>query len=72
MRALAISTAERWPALPDLPTVNEAGHDPAFKAKVAATGAVTVGGTVDEARRFVKDEAVRWREVVLKSGAKAD
>ena len=106
LRALAISTSERWPALPDLPTISEAGlpgyaaiswqmvaaptgtprpildrmaaaitkaaHDPAFKARVAETGAATAGGTVDEARRFVKEEAVKWREVVLKSGAKAD
>ena len=106
VRALAISTAERWPALPDLPTIAEAGlpgyaaiswqmvaapagtprpiidrmaaaitksaHDPAFKARVAETGAATAGGTVDEARAFVKQEAVKWREVVLKSGAKAD
>ena len=106
VRALAISTAERWPALPDLPTIAEAGlpgyaaiswqmvaapagtprpiidrlsaavtkasADPAFKAKVAETGAATAGGTVDEARAFVKAEAVKWREVVLKSGAKAD
>jgi tripartite-type tricarboxylate transporter receptor subunit TctC len=106
LRALAISTATRWPALPDLPTISEAGlpgyaaiswqmvaaptgtprpildrmaatitkaaNDPAFKAKVAETGAATAGGTVDEARRFVKEEAVKWREVVIKSGAKAD
>ncbi len=106
LRALAISTSERWPALPDLPTISEAGlpgyaaiswqmvaaptgtprpildrmaaaitkaaHDPAFKARVAETGAATAGGTVDEARAFVKEEAVKWREVVLKSGAKAD
>jgi tripartite-type tricarboxylate transporter receptor subunit TctC len=106
LRALAISTAERWPALPDLPTIAEAGlpgyaaiswqmvaaptgtprpiidrmaaavtkaaADPAFKAKVAETGAATAGGTVDEARAFVKAEAVKWREVVIKSGAKAD
>lgn len=106
LRALAISTAQRWPALPDLPTISEAGlpgyaaiswqmvaaptgtprpildrmaaaitkaaQDKAFKAKVAATGAATAGGTVDEARAFVKEEAVKWREVVLQSGAKAD
>ena len=106
MRALAISTAERWPALPDLPTIAEAGlpgyaaiswqmvaaptgtsrsildrmagavtraaTDPAFKARIAETGAAAAGGTVDEARAFVKAEAVKWREVVLKSGAKAD
>ena len=106
MRALAISTAHRWPALPDLPTIAEAGlpgyaaiswqmvaaptgtprpiidhmaaaitrasADPAFKAKVAEIGAATAGGTVDQARAFVKEEAVKWREVVLVSGAKAD
>jgi tripartite-type tricarboxylate transporter receptor subunit TctC len=106
LRALAISTAQRWPALPDLPTISEAAlpgyaaiswqmvaaptgtprpildrmaaaitkaaHDKAFKARVAETGAETAGGTVDEARAFVKEEAVKWREVVLKSGAKAD
>jgi len=106
LRALAISTAQRWPALPDLPTISEAAlpgyaaiswqmvaapagtprpildrmaaaitkaaHDPAFKARVAETSAATAGGTVDEARAFVKEEAVKWREVVLKSGAKAD
>lgn len=106
VRALAISTAHRWPALPDLPTIAEAGlpgyaaiswqmvaaptgtprpiidhmaaaitrasADPAFKAKVAEIGAATAGGTVDQARAFVKEEAVKWREVVLVSGAKAD
>jgi len=106
VRALAISTAQRWPALPDLPTIAEAGlpgyaaiswqmvavpagtprpiidrmaaaitsaaADPAFKAKVAEAGAATAGGTVDEARAFVKEEAVKWREVVIRSGAKAD
>ena len=106
VRELAISTAQRWPALPDLPTIAEAGlpgyaaiswqmvaaptgtprpiidrmaaviskasADPAFKAKVAETGAATAGGTVDEARAFVKEEAVKWREVVIRSGAKAD
>ena len=29
-------------------------------------------GGGDEARAFVKEETVKWREVVLKSGAKAD
>ena len=46
--------------------------DPAFRARVAEAGAESAGGTVDEARAFVKEETVKWREVVLKSGAKAD
>ncbi len=53
-------------------TVTRLAHDPAFRARVAEVGAETAGGTVDEARAFVKQETVKWREVVLKSGAKAD
>ena len=106
LRALAISTAARSPALPDLPTLAEAGVtgyaasswqmvaapagtppailekmaatidkvliDPAFRARIAEIGAEPAGSTVAEARAFVKSEAVKWREVVLKSGAKAE
>jgi hypothetical protein len=39
---------------------------------VADAGAEAAGSTVDDARAFVKQETVKWREVVLKSGAKAD
>jgi len=106
LRALAISTATRSPALPDLPTIAEAGlpgyaavswqmvaaptgtppaildrmsaaikkisTEPAFRARIAEIGAEAVGTTVEESRNFVKQETVKWREVVLKSGAKAD
>jgi len=106
LRALAISTATRSPALPDLPTIAEAGlpgyaavswqmvaaptgtppvildrmsasikkisTEPAFRARIAEIGAEAVGTTVEESRSFVKLETVKWREVVLKSGAKAD
>ena len=106
LRALAISTATRSPALPDLPTLAEAGvtgyaasswqmvaapagtpptvlekmaatidrilTDPAFRARIAEIGAEPAGSTVAEARAFVKTEAVKWREVVLRSGAKAE
>jgi tripartite-type tricarboxylate transporter receptor subunit TctC len=106
LRALAISTATRSPALPDLPTLAEAGvtgyaasswqmvaapagtppavlekmaatidkilTDPAFRARIAEIGAEPAGSTVAEARAFVKTEAAKWREVVLRSGAKAE
>ena len=52
--------------------ITKVSVDPAFRAKIAAVGAEAVGSTVDEARAFVKQETVKWREVVLKSGAKAD
>jgi tripartite-type tricarboxylate transporter receptor subunit TctC len=53
-------------------TISKLTNDPAFRARVADAGAEPAGGTVDEARAFVQQETVKWREVVLKSGAKAD
>jgi tripartite-type tricarboxylate transporter receptor subunit TctC len=53
-------------------TISKLTNDPAFRARVADAGAEPTGSTVDEARTFVKQETVKWREVVLKSGAKAD
>ena len=53
-------------------TISKLTADPAFRTRVIDAGAEPAGGTVDEARAFVKQEAVKWREVVLKSGAKAD
>jgi tripartite-type tricarboxylate transporter receptor subunit TctC len=53
-------------------TISKLAADPAFRARVAEAGAEAAGGTVGEARAFVKEETVKWREVVLKSGAKAD
>jgi tripartite-type tricarboxylate transporter receptor subunit TctC len=46
--------------------------DQAFRARVAELGAETVGDTPAEAREFVKQESVKWRAVVDKSGARAD
>jgi tripartite-type tricarboxylate transporter receptor subunit TctC len=46
--------------------------DPEFRARVAEMGAETVGDTPGEARAFVKQESVKWRAVVDKSGARAD
>ena len=53
-------------------TISKLTADPAFRTRVTEAGAEPAGGTVDEARAFVKQETVKWREVVLKSGAKAD
>jgi tripartite-type tricarboxylate transporter receptor subunit TctC len=53
-------------------TISKLTADPAFRARGAEAGAEPAGGTVDEARAFVKEETVKWREVVIKSGAKAD
>jgi tripartite-type tricarboxylate transporter receptor subunit TctC len=53
-------------------TISKLTAAPAFRARMADAGAEAAGGTVDEARAFVKQETVKWRDVVLKSGAKAD
>ena len=53
-------------------TISKLTADRDFRARVAGAGAEPAGGTVDQARAFVKQETVKWREVVLKSGAKAD
>jgi tripartite-type tricarboxylate transporter receptor subunit TctC len=46
--------------------------DPEIRARVAEMGAETVGDTPAEAREFVRQESVKWRAVVDKSGARAD
>jgi tripartite-type tricarboxylate transporter receptor subunit TctC len=53
-------------------TVSKLIADPGFRARVAEAGAEPAGGSVAEAHAFVRQETVKWRKVVLESGAKAD
>jgi tripartite-type tricarboxylate transporter receptor subunit TctC len=53
-------------------TIKRISMDPAFRARVAEIGAEAVSDTPAEARKFVKQESVKWRAVVDKSGARAD
>jgi tripartite-type tricarboxylate transporter receptor subunit TctC len=46
--------------------------DPRLRERVAEMGAETVGDTPAEAREFVRQESIKWRAVVDKSGARAD
>lgn len=106
LRPLAVTTAKRAAALPDVPTVAEAGyaaaeatswtalvvpagtareivaklHQEAVKAlslpdvreRLKLDGAEPVGGTPDEFTAYLKQELVKWRDVVKRSGARAD
>lgn len=47
-------------------------RSPEFAEKLAAAGAVPRAGTPDEFGAFLRAESPRWREIVAKSGAKAD
>ena len=106
LRPIAIGTAKRSPAMPDVPTVAEQGY-PGFEtsqwyglmapagtpdaiiqklAQVAAEAGKTATvadrlkaeaaepstSTPKEFADFIKVEAVRWNDVVKKSGIKAD
>jgi tripartite-type tricarboxylate transporter receptor subunit TctC len=46
--------------------------DPRLRERVAEMGAETVADTPAEAREFVRQESIKWRAVVDKSGARAD
>ncbi len=52
--------------------VNVAVGDAEVRARLAAQGVRTIGGTPDEYARYLRAEVERWQEVVTESGAKAD
>jgi tripartite-type tricarboxylate transporter receptor subunit TctC len=52
--------------------IKQISQKPEVRAKLADLGFETVGNTPAEARAFVKEESVKWRAVVAKSGARVD
>lgn len=106
LRALAVSSAKRIAALPDVPTFAEAGfpgvedytwvgifvpagtpspivqklnesvnraiHSPDVRERMTAQAFDTVGGSQQDAARYVKAEIAKWAKVVRATGAKAD
>jgi tripartite-type tricarboxylate transporter receptor subunit TctC len=52
--------------------IKQISQKPEVRAKLAELGFETVGNTPVEARAFVKEESVKWRAVVAKSGARVD
>ena len=52
--------------------VNKALRDASFSEKLVAIGAVTRGGSVDDLSAFLRVEQRRWKEMVERSGVKAE
>ena len=52
--------------------INKALRDAAFTEKLTAIGAVTRGGSVDDLSAFLRVEQRRWKEMVERSGIKAE
>jgi len=106
LRALAVTSRERLPALPTVPTMIEAGVPdfdvsawfglfapaatppaviarlnaelekalllPDVRDRLASLGALPMGGTPAEFGNFVRNENLRWANVVKASGMKID
>jgi tripartite-type tricarboxylate transporter receptor subunit TctC len=52
--------------------INKALQSPELRARYAAIGAEPTGGTPEQFAAFVKTEAIKWADVVMKSGAKVE
>ena len=106
VKALAVTDAQRWPTLPDVPTMGEAGvknfvvtswgafvmpkgtpsaivnklsqtmqdiaAEPETQKRFLEVGARSVSSTPKEIFDFAEKERVKWKAVVLASGARLD
>lgn len=52
--------------------INRALREPAFADKLTSIGAVPRGGPVDDLAAFLRSEQRRWKEMVERSGVKAE
>jgi len=52
--------------------INRAIASPAFKERFASIGDEPAGGTPEEFAETIRKDSAKWREVVLRSGAKLD
>jgi len=75
LRALATTGAKRDPALPDLPTVAEAGvpaKAPEFVKRMTDLGYNLIPSTPEQMAAMNRAELARWAPIVKSSGAKID
>src|SRR5690606_2147382 len=105
LHALAVTSRERSPVLPDVPTISES-LEPGFeslawqgivaparrpapvrrqlngapptalasddvKQKLRAQGTLSLGGSVDDYAKYIRDESARWGKVVQQAGVEA-
>ena len=70
LRALAVSTSKRWPDLPDVPTVAEAGV-PEFEATLWLNLAAPAGTPVEIVQRLYSETAKALREPDLQTSFRA-
>jgi tripartite-type tricarboxylate transporter receptor subunit TctC len=52
--------------------INRAINSPAFKERFAAIGDEPAGGSPEDFAEVIRKDSAKWREVVLRSGAKFD
>ena len=106
VKILAVTTESRVPALPDVPTLDEAGvanirshawnlfavpaktppaivtklnqainellTEPEMVATLQKRNMQPVGGTIEDASRYLKDEREMWRHIIQSAGIKAN
>ncbi|MFT8243075.1 Bug family tripartite tricarboxylate transporter substrate binding protein [Roseomonas sp. BN140053] len=106
LRGLAVTGAQRWPDLPDVPTAEEAGvsglvsetfqallapagtpkpivdrltrdtlavlAQPAMRQRLQESGFAVLAGGQDALAKRIAEEVPMWRDVITRSGVKAD
>ena len=74
LKALGVSSAKRWFALPDVPTIAEQGF-PGFDAapwwyvadvikKIRDAGAAELGGSSEDLAKHMVAENAKWKKVI--------
>lgn len=52
--------------------LNTALQDPLLKTRLAPQGTVLLGGTPAQFIRYMKEEQIRWKKIIIESGAKVE
>lgn len=69
---LAVTSEQRWPGLPDVPTVAESGYPGyAHMTWLDALGTTAVGGSAQAFGKMLADEAAAARDLVRSAGLRA-